>query len=356
MKKIFTFIAVALMAIGANAKTQIDFSSKWEAGAVSEFGNWAYVGMRLANSEPAKNEEAKTADDSNVTYFDASAYDYLCIKYRETSAVFRFILQYNCKGTIGQYGTEFHEVLAPLTASTSGVVGIKLDAAKKNTIFQIALQSEGTGSIIVDEIYWATEAEYNADVAENPVTKAVPQTKKLDLGSATQKWNDNFEYNVTTHKCTLTEDNAGGWWIGGDLSDYDYLVFEVEDLVVGNWAQFSVFGQGVALFSPEGGSFTQVIDIREMNRNLTDTSVYQYSGTNIVLQGNKGTSWTWKQAYFATAKYITDNNIISQTTGIQKVKIDSDNANAVRYNMAGQQVGAGYKGIVIENGKKMVIK
>ena len=310
MKKIFTLIAMALMAVGVNAKTQIDFSQKWQAGVKTDFGSWEYVGIRLADSEPAKNTEAGTADDSQVKYFDASAYDYLCIKYRETSAAFRFILQYNCKGTIGQWGTEFNEVMETLSSTTSGVVGIKLDADKKNTIFQFALQSEGTGSIIIDEIYWASEAEYTTDVTNNPVVKAVPPTKDLNLASATGGWGDP-EYNAETHKTVLSKGGAAGWWVGGDLSDYDYLVFEVENLTVGDWAQFSVFGQGVALFK-NSGSFIQVIDISNMKRDLTDTSVYQNSGTNIVLQGNAGTTWTWKQAYFATADYIAQNNIKSQ--------------------------------------------
>ena len=313
MKKIFTLIAMALMAVGGNAKTQIDFSSKWEAGAVSAFGNWAYVGIRLADSEPTKDEAANTADDTNVTYFNASSYDYLCIKFRETSCTFRFILQYKCKGTIGQYGTEFNEVMESLPSFKKGVVGIKLDPDQKNTIFQFAVQSEGAGSIVIDEIYWASEAEYNEDVAANPLSNSVPPTKELDLNGATQKWNDDFEYDLETHKCTLTGGGAGGWWVGGNLSDYDFLVFEVENLVVGGgWAQFSVFGEGVPLFVADGGSFIQVIDISQMKRDLTDTSIYQYSGTNIVLQGNAGTSWTWKKAYFATADYITQNNIKSQ--------------------------------------------
>lgn len=44
------------------------------------------------------------------------------------------------------------------------------------------------------------------------------------------------------------------------------------------------------------------------------------------------------------------------TTGISKI----ESANVVKdgkcFNLAGQQVGKGYKGIVIKNGKKMVIK
>ena len=42
------------------------------------------------------------------------------------------------------------------------------------------------------------------------------------------------------------------------------------------------------------------------------------------------------------------------TTGISKIQTSA--AKSVRYNLAGQKVGADYKGVVIENGKKVVVK
>ena len=42
------------------------------------------------------------------------------------------------------------------------------------------------------------------------------------------------------------------------------------------------------------------------------------------------------------------------TTGISKIQTSA--AKSVRYNLAGQKVGADYKGVVIENGKKIVVK
>jgi hypothetical protein len=351
MKKFFTLIAMALMAVSANAREQMDFSGICQAGVPAEFGAWEYKGVRLADSEPVKNEEAKTADDSNVKYFDASAFDYLCIKYKENSAKFRFILQYKCKGTIGQWGTEFNEVMEYVTSNTSGMVAIKLDAAQKATIFQYALQPENAGSITVEEIYFATEAEYTEDAAAYPVTKWVPETKALDLASATGGWGDPV-YDKDTHQCSLPKDGAGGWWATGDFSDYDYLIFEVADFVKGGWAQFSLFGE-TAPIEKEEGYFVQIIDISNMKRNTTDTSVYQYSGTNIVLQGGAGTSWTWKQAYFATAEYVQNNrDVITAISAVKTVNTQ----NAVRYNLAGQKVDAAYKGVVIENGKKFVVK
>lgn len=42
------------------------------------------------------------------------------------------------------------------------------------------------------------------------------------------------------------------------------------------------------------------------------------------------------------------------TSGISKIATSA--AESVRYNLAGQKVGANYKGVVIENGKKIVVK
>ena len=53
---------------------------------------------------------------------------------------------------------------------------------------------------------------------------------------------------------------------------------------------------------------------------------------------------------------VTQVNIIHQeTTGIADVKTVKAQK-TVRYNLAGQQVDASYKGVVIENGKKFVIE
>ncbi len=42
------------------------------------------------------------------------------------------------------------------------------------------------------------------------------------------------------------------------------------------------------------------------------------------------------------------------TAGISSV--EKSQKPSVRYNLAGQKVGADYKGVVIENGKKIVVK
>lgn len=58
----------------------------------------------------------------------------------------------------------------------------------------------------------------------------------------------------------------------------------------------------------------------------------------------------------AHAIFYSLGDITGNTTGIADVKAETVKADAQMYNLAGQKVGKGYKGIVIKNGKKMVQK
>ena len=57
-----------------------------------------------------------------------------------------------------------------------------------------------------------------------------------------------------------------------------------------------------------------------------------------------------------TAKFYSLGDLSGSTTGITSVKNEAAGNNAPMYNLAGQLVDKGYKGIVIKNGKKIVLK
>ncbi len=300
MKKLFTLIAALAMVLGMNARTSIDFSSKdITFGQAKSFGNYEWIGLVLAQGEPTVNADKTAADDSNVTYFDASSYDYLCIKYNAATVDFSFILQYNCAGTVGQWGVEFNQDSKDITSNTKGMIAIKLDATKKKTINQIALQPKGAGSIVIEDIYWASEAEYTEDAANFPVVKDVPPTKDLDLASATNAWNDAsfVTYDVNTHTATIVKnDGASGWWVSTDCSDYQFLVLEILNMQKVGYAQLN----GIVSGSLNDGSYIKVIDVSDKTLS---------GGFNLVIQGGAGTTWTWQRAYFATAEYVQQNGI-----------------------------------------------
>ncbi len=70
----------------------------------------------------------------------------------------------------------------------------------------------------------------------------------------------------------------------------------------------------------------------------------------------KATSMSWFKADDFRLTYY-GNESEKEVTGIEETEIaNAANSNAPMYNLAGQQVGKGYKGIVIVNGKKLYIK
>lgn len=58
----------------------------------------------------------------------------------------------------------------------------------------------------------------------------------------------------------------------------------------------------------------------------------------------------------SSAKFYSLGDLSGSTTGITSVKNEAAGNNAPMYNLAGQLVDKGYKGIVIKNGKKIVLK
>lgn len=62
------------------------------------------------------------------------------------------------------------------------------------------------------------------------------------------------------------------------------------------------------------------------------------------------------QTAAAHAIFYSLGDITGNTTGIADVKAETVKSDAQMYNLAGQKVGKGYKGIVIKNGKKMIQK
>ena len=298
MKKLFTLIAVALVAMSVNAKEVLTLPEDMGAGKTTVFSNWEWRDVAKLYSGA---EIAQDATDAGVVYYDASAYDYLVIKYKECTVKTNFGVQYNSKGTVGNWGPELNQSQEVITANTSGVLGVKLDADHKNTVYKVYLQSQGEGSLTVEEVYFGSTAEYEADLAANPVVPYVAPTMELNLDNATNAWNDAsyVNYDTNTHTVTLIKDGgASGWWVNGIPNDYSYLVMEILDMQIVGYAQLQQLPGGAV--SMDAGSYVKVIDISNMNLS---------SGFSLVIQGGAGTTWTWRAVYFATAEYVRENNI-----------------------------------------------
>lgn len=122
-----------------------------------------------------------------------------------------------------------------------------------------------------------------------------------------------------------------------------------------------------ALDKAEGGSPVST-DLKFSDGTATstaETAVYGLAtvdGQDGFYKASKGKTIPVKCAYLEVANSASSAKCFSlgdhsgSTTGITSVKNEAAGNNAPMYNLAGQLVDKGYKGIVIKNGKKIVLK
>ena len=351
MKKLFTLIAVALAATSVNAKQAVDFSAQYAEGTTINFdAAWAWKGVGLSTGDLVLDEDAKTADDSGVTYFDASDFDYLVIKYSASTTDVSLIAQYNCKGTIGQYGPDYYmDQISVDKSATGGIVGLALDASLKAKINSVALQNgNASGTLTIDEVYFATTDEWEA------VKPAPPTTKEIDFTSF-------GGYDAASGNFVFAAGDAGWYskWFGTMNPDYfKYLVIEVASsngdvqlVIQGTKAEGASPAENMMILKTETPQ-TFYVEVAGWD------NISQMAFQNFNFSDPDNEDWAAKSASAmettmkVTAMYLA---VDEPTTGINKIPVKVVN-NGVRYNLAGQKVDKSYKGIVIENGKKFIQK
>ena len=330
MKKLFTIVAAALCALTVSAKETIP---GFTPGTLT-FGGWSWNTISTLGQGEVINNGNGTADDSGVTYFDASDHDYVVFKYSTaTCAKMKAIVQYNCKGTAGQWGPEFNEGSQEFVLNVNGgIMAIKLNADYSDKVFSIAMQDPGSaGTVDVTDVYFATEEEYLAAKAE---ADKIEKVMVLDGEGGTH---------------TLA---AGDWgwdskWLDAtDISAFNTAVIEVESVIGHGKINFLAFE--IDLPASET-AYTATADISSVAsiKQYAYQNLYKIDEASEVPDGE--TVIKVKKVYLTSkTKQEVDEEI---STGISNMIAAPKAQNNVRYNFAGQRVGNGAK-MYIMNGKK----
>jgi len=217
MKKIFTLIAAALMAVGASAKEEVEIFTPWEGNGVTLEGKTFTL--------PGGWKGAGTSMDEND---DKTAFDYVYIIYSGAPGSPSFGVVYNEWEKTESWGEAYITVTSPIPDG-SGVVGIKLDketvmkygSAKEGGtgigdiyaqhVKQVQIQSGGAAATVtIEGIYFGTTEEYAADGGDVPV--------RPEPGNSLLIWEGNHVY--------------GSGWSDTDVFDAKYFdVAEVGDII-----------------------------------------------------------------------------------------------------------------------------
>ena len=328
MKKLFTIVAAALCALTVSAKETIPNFTP----STMTFSSWSWNTISTLGQGEVINNGNGTADDSGVTYFNASDHDYVVFEYSAaTCAKMKAIVQYNCKGTAGEWGPEFNEGSQEFVLNVNGgIMAIELNADYSDKVYSIAMQDPGTpGTVDVTDVYFATEEEYLAAKAE---ADKVEKVMVLDEVGGTH---------------TLA---AGDWgwdskWLGTtDISAFNTAVIEVESVIGHGKINFQEFEIDLPA-SETAYSVTADISSVASIEQYAYQNVYKIDEAAEVPDGE--TVIKVKKVYLTSkTKQEVDEEI---ATGINDMIAAPKAQNNVRYNLLGIKNGAG---IYIMNGKK----
>ena len=367
MKKIFTLIAAMLLSANLFAAEEVKLL-EWKTYEIA--GAWG--GTWSGTDKPEQ---------------DWMAYDYIWFKYSGLAGAVQFGITYSEWVANHDGWTEFRGSSVPCV-DASGVVGIKLDKTTKyekgnaetngqyvgdfyaQHVREIWVQATKDNSAVTIEGIWVgSEAEFLAATGYNADANHALQVSNGDAG--TNGWdrqaivtlNSSMEKGKTYvveatilsagGDCQLvpifsTSENRDSY---GGSADVQYeatgtleankatkLTWEFEAQFPIDKLQFFVGKIGGDLFfdnvSCKDGATEMINNGDFEDADISNWAVITYTGQTMKL---------------------VEKELGEVVTGIKDVK-NVENATAVRYNLAGQKVGADYKGVVIENGRKVVIK
>ncbi len=340
MKKLFTLVVAAFAALSVSAKEDIDISSIATDNVVTFAGKWQWKGINYGSTDETTGE---------TTYADKSAFEYIVVEYTTgTCADVNLTAQYEKDGTTGQYGANYYTSTETCNVyPAGGILAVKLDAAHSKTLNAVALQNRETaGAITIKAAYFASEAEYaEAKAAADKIEKTV-----------------DIDATGGSHELKAKDWGWDSKWLDKDVSAFNTLVFEVAS--VEGHGQITVQGTlaadgAKAEFNQDLPASTEaktyMVDISKWGK----LSQYAYQNLNKPDGEQYGKDDIEVTKIVVTKVYLTNKTVEELNTGTNissAVVAPKVNANAPIYNLAGQKVNKSYKGVVIQNGKKFVLK
>lgn len=323
MKKFFTFIACALVALSANAKevaglTAADLSNGWDSEydettkTIDYTGGWSGRGWGLSQPGELYAIEA----------------DYFVIEVESSEVPFKLVAEYtdgkpDDKGNLKNVG----ESVSDVASKDDKYLAVKLNSEDFEYIIQIYIQnfSENKGKLVLKDAFYLTDEEFEA-------YKAAHKSNTLWEG------NQNF---------------GTGWeW----ETHLELAASEFADLKAGDVLKFGYVANGDAEYSQ--------IKVQAGGKNLENAEVNEWDCITLPMEG-KSTSVkltaedvkNLKASGMKVTGYnstLTSVEVAGPTTGISSAVVAPQAKSSKIYNLAGQQVSKSYKGVVIKNGKKYV--
>ena len=357
MKKIFTLISMALVAMSVNAQEALP-----EHVYPIKTITWGDITWK-------NDKNQKDKDNKDMLFLMGTGNGYKNIYAEEIYTDDKPTGKYRPYYTYidyekGESGVPGYGLYYKFTPSVAGKLRMTVWVNKGNRKTFIVKGS--TGAPLVPYVDYTFDGYVNGQNANTDQPKIDPETgEQAKDNDGNPVWIQAPVY-FTADEIKARHDEAGAnpYVIEkGNQAVWGWITFNVEageSYVV--YQQSSQLGFGGYEFTPTGGSaetytacykegednkiaaeFAAVVDASDKATNVTDEgSVVNLTTTNMAVKAVGG----------STPTEVTPDLTPS---GIETVKVVKD-VNAPIYNLAGQKVNNDYKGVVIQNGKKFMNK
>lgn len=381
MKKIFTLIAVLACALGVQAQ------DTWTIA-----GEKAILGVGWAPEETANDMTSE--DGVNFTLVKTG----MMVKANEAGYGFKVVKNHSWDESYGQEGgsdnatlpiaedgeytitftfnaeshipsataTKTGDYVAPVTDQTWTVAGVEplcgTDWDPSNTENDLSSTDGINYTLVKEDIALEGGIGYGFKiVADHAWDEAYPADNYVLTVPENGKYKLTFKFNKETKEVGCDFEKTGDaefgekiWTIAGseavlgtnwDNTDENNDMTDMSD------GTFQLVKENVALEAGTNYEF-KVLANHSWAENYGADGVAD--GPNCIFtvdaDGNYDVTFVWNpdsKELYATA---------DEATGIKGVKNAAANKNATMYNLQGQRVQAGFRGIVIMNGRKMIVK
>ena len=300
-----------------------------------------YYRRKQVNADCGENDgkDLKLVDQTKpTTALEASSFDWVTADKDNTNgyAVKLFKLEEGHTYTLWARGT---------TIQFYG-----FDYAEGQGADEVPLAADGTHIISFDGQSKANVLEFGGSLNGFKLQITGNEEKQYANASALTINSKNYTSmkvsNTAQNTLTLPEGK-----VASGIKFYSYVNGSMDEAKPCYWKEIA----GVTFESPEqaGGLFTSYSDAEN-----PDVIEYEFNGkANVITFTNTGIQCCFVieiTIETADASEVTEVTVKGGVNGIQTVKANTQNG--AIFNLAGQKVADGFKGLVIKNGKKMVVK
>ena len=307
MKKIFTLLAVVFMAVNVSADTvELDITGTFTY-------NWGETESFVVN------------DDGSITY-NSAAWGGMCswMGGQDLTSYGKLVFEF-AEPTTCNTQILVESLIEGNTGTAWGNVGItKLEytiTEKDNSVKQVALQTSEAVTLVIKGVYLMSVDETESTVLWEGECAFGNWENGFSIEAA--KFADFVEGDAIEFVYTTDKSTDEPWY------QFKTVFADTQTTLSSNASELNEYG--CASVGASSTNYKIVLNAADIEM-LKETGLYT-NGHNVI---------------------VTKVNKVMVVTGVDTVKAVQHDG--VRYNLSGQKVDASYKGIVIENGRKVVIK